>query len=163
MEENKGEVYKTLRKNAGLSQEDVATDNMFIQRNTLSSYENGNKTPDPEDIVTMSRAYQNKRLCHWYCAEECVVGKEVELLHIDPLHSEDFGQVMMTIHSAIRHLKDLNLDELIDIAKDGIIEENELDTYDNIKKNLSELAQAYGSLLRIEEDDVEGKIIHRKK
>ena len=135
---------------------------MFIQRNTLSSYENGNKTPDPEDIVIMSRAYKNKRLCHWYCAEECVVGKEIKLLGIDPLHSEDFGQVMMTIHSAIRHLKDLNLDELIDIAKDGIIEESELDTYNTIKSNLEELAKAYGALLRIEEDDIDGKIIYKK-
>ena len=151
-------VYKELRTRADLSQDDVSDD---IPRNALSSFENGNKTPSSEDIVCMSRAYKSKRLCHWYCAKECPVGKEIKLLQIDPLKTEDFGQVMMTIHSAIRHLKNLNLDELIDISMDGKIEELEKETYMSIKESLADLARAYGALLRIEEDDIEGKVIFK--
>jgi hypothetical protein len=63
------------------------------------------------------------------------VGREINLLEIEPLETEDFGHTMMTIHSAIRNLKSLDL---------------------------AELARSYGALLRIEENDIDGEMIYRE-
>jgi DNA-binding XRE family transcriptional regulator len=160
-----GGIYRALRKSVQLSQEE-ASEQSGIPRNSLVEIESDNdgkhKEPGTEDIVSLSKIYHSKRLCHWYCSSVCPVGREINLLEIEPLETEDFGHTMMTIHSAIRNLKSLDLDELIDIAKDGKIEKDEKETYTKIKDSLAELAKSYGALLRIEEDDVDGQIIYRE-
>lgn len=157
-EENKKTVYQVLRDKKDVSQE-TAAEKIGMSRNILSDIEKDYKDPDAEQLCAIAKYYDSKRLCHWYCSQKCNIGKYLNLLPVDALQPEDLGQAMMKIYSAIQQLKNLDLNELIEIAKDGIIEEKELETYDKIKASVAELAQVYGTLLRIEEDDTDGKIV----
>lgn len=157
-EESKKTVYQVLRDKKDVSQE-TAAEEIGINRNILSDIEKDYKKPDADQLYALAKYYDSKRLCHWYCSQKCEVGKYLNLLPVDALQPEDLGHAMMKIYSAIQQLKNLDLSELIEIAKDGIIEESERETYDKIKASIAELAQAYGTLLRIEEDDVDGEII----
>ena len=145
------EVYKELRRRYEKSQEQLA-DEAHITRDRLGDYERGKLTPTPEDVVNLSRNLNGKRLCRWYCHAECPVGKEIDLLPVDPLNEEILSTTMMKIMNELNKLKKIDINRLIEISMDGVIDKSELSDYTILRDSLAQLGQAYGTLLRIEDD-----------
>lgn len=152
-------VYKKIRENKGQSQESVAN-GTGISRDKIGAFERNEKTPDPNEIVALSNHYGSKRLCRWYCYDECPVGEKIGLLPVDALEEERLDTTMLIIINSLNKLKNINIERIIEISVDGKIDGNELEDYENLKNSLASLAQAYGALLRIEED---GKSIFKAK
>ena len=115
------------------------------------------KTPDTDEIVALSKHYNSKRLCRWYCYEECPVGKEIGLLPVDALEEERLDSTMLVIINSLNKLKNIDIEGMVEISVDGKIDKSEKEDFDTLKSSLASLAQAYGALLRIEED---GKSIY---
>lgn len=144
-------VYKSIREKNVQSQEAVAN-GTGISRDKIGSFERNEKMPDPDEIVALSKHYNSKRLCRWYCYDECPVGKEIGLLPVDALEEERLDTTMLVIINSLNKLKNVNIERIVEISVDGKIDGNELEDYENLKSSLASLAQAYGALLRIEED-----------
>ncbi|MCR5283310.1 MAG: helix-turn-helix domain-containing protein [Lachnospiraceae bacterium] len=145
------EVYKELRRKYDKSQEQLAEE-ALLTRDKLGDYERGKATPSPEDIVNLSRNLNGKRLCRWYCYAECPVGKEIDLLPVDPMDEELLSTTMMKIMNELNKLKQIDINRLIEISMDGVIDKSELSDYNILRNSLAELGHAYGTLLRIEDD-----------
>ena len=143
--------YKKIRELNAQSQETVANGTR-ISRDKIGAFERNEKTPDPDEIVALSEFYNSKRLCRWYCSEECPVGKEIHLLPVDALEEERLDSTMLVIINSLNKLKNIDIERMVEISVDGKIDKSEIDDFNILKSSLASLAQAYGALLRIEED-----------
>ncbi|MCR4691076.1 MAG: helix-turn-helix transcriptional regulator [Lachnospiraceae bacterium] len=152
------DVYKELRRRYDMSQEQLA-EQSHITRDKLGDIERGKVTPAPEDIVSMSRSLNGKRLCRWFCYAQCPIGKEIDLLPVDPLNEELLSTTMMRIMNELNKLKSIDINRLIEISMDGVIDKSEMSDYRILRDSLAELGHAYGTLLRIEDD---GKYIEKE-
>lgn len=151
--ETKETVYRRIRKKQEdkPSIDDIA-ERTCIPKDTLGDIERGSKEPNPNDVVELSRTYNSKRLCRWYCSNKCPVGKEINLIKVKGLAEEDLGLTMLTIIDSLNKLNSIDLQRMIEISKDGIIDETEAEDFNTLKRNLKQISKAYGCLMRWEED-----------
>lgn len=146
-------VYRAIRKNQpGKPSIDDISIKTGIPKDTLGDIERGSKQPMLSDLVELSKAYDSKRLCRWFCSNECPVGQHIELIKVDGLEEEQLGLIMLSIIDSLNSLKKIDLERLVEISRDGIIDMTEVEDFNNLKKNLKKIARAYGSLMRWEED-----------
>ncbi len=145
------EVYKELRRRYDLSQEQLA-EAAHLTRDKLGDIERGKVLPSPEDVISLSHELNGRRLCRWYCYAECPIGREIELLPVDAIEEEPLSITMMKIMNELNKLKKIDINRLIEISMDGVIDTSELSDYRILRDSLAELGQAYGALLRIEDD-----------
>ncbi|MBR4759453.1 MAG: hypothetical protein IK078_04815, partial [Lachnospiraceae bacterium] len=52
----------------------------------------------------------------------------------------------------LNKLKQIDINRLIEISMDGVIDKSERSDYNILRNSLAQLGQAYGTLLRIEDD-----------
>lgn len=153
MAQTKETVYRSIRKkqNEKMSIDDVSA-KTGIPKDTLGDIERGTKEPNLHDLVELAKVYDSKRLCRWYCSNECPVGKHIDLIKVDGLAEEQFGLIMLSIIDSMNNLNKIDLARLIEISKDGMIDETETTDFYTLKKSLKNIAKAYGALMRWEED-----------
>ena len=146
-------VYRSIRKNQDekLSIDEVAL-RTGIPKDTLGDIERGSKMPGLNDLVELAKVYDSKRLCRWFCSNECPVGKHIDLIKIDGLGREQLGLIILSVIDSLNKLKNIDLARLVEISKDGIIDASEETDFYELKKGLKSISKAYGALLRWEED-----------
>lgn len=142
MEEN---IYRAARKKAAqneplLNSLDTAQDILLIDRLRLLKIENGQKCPNPEDIVSMSKAYDAPELRNYYCSKECPIGCSAE-----PFIYDDLDKISVRLLSALHFLQNAN-DRIYSILEDGKITENEREEFGNILDTLGKISYSAGSL-----------------
>lgn len=149
----KSSVYRLIRKQHknGYNLDEVS-EKTGIPLDRLGDIEREQKEPDLDDIVQLSKIYDSKRLCRWFCSNKCPVGKCIELQPIDGLERESFYKIMVQILNSINKIKEIDVDRMLDIIEDGKIDPDELDEFDELKKHLKKISQNYGALIRWEED-----------
>ena len=153
MGSNEESVYRNIRKKQdGKPSIDDISIKTGIPKDTLGDIERGSKTPALTDLVELSKAYDSKRLCRWFCSNECPVGKHIGLIKVDGTGEEHIGLIMLTIIDSLNKLNKIDLERLIEISKDGIIDESEADDFNTLKSSLKKISKAYGALMRWEED-----------
>ena len=146
-------VYRNIRKKQeGKPSIDEISTKTGIPKDTLGDIERGSKTPNLNDLVELSKAYDSKRLCRWFCSNECPVGKHIDLIKVDGTGEEHLGLIMLTIIDSLHKLNKIDLQRLAEISQDGIIDETEADDFIQLKKTLKKISKAYGALMRWEED-----------
>lgn len=146
-------VYRSIRKKQeGKPSIDDISAKTGIPKDTLGDIERGSKTPNLNDLVELSKVYDSKRLCRWFCSNECPVGDHINLIKVDGTGEEHLGLIMLTIIDSLNKLNKIDLQRLAEISQDGIIDETEADDFNELKKNLKKISKAYGSLMRWEED-----------
>ena len=107
---NIGEKIFYLRTSKGFSQEEMA-DELKISRQTISKWELGMAVPDTDKIVAISRMFKvttDFLLFDEYC--------------IDNLSNLD--RVVIKFLNCAKDMESIS-DELVEIAKDGVIDESE--------------------------------------
>ena len=150
-------IYRKIRKNLGtkLSLEAICNETK-INKDWLGDLERGEVNvenyPLLHNILELSKLYNSKRMCHWFCSDECPIGKHLELDHVDGEGKENIGLIILNIMDAMNKLKQIDLNRLIEISKDGVIDDTELEDYNALKSNLKQISLAYNALLRWEED-----------
>lgn len=138
-------IYRLARKRAAeenhaLKSLDTAQDVLCIDRLRLLKIENGQKTPEPEDVASMSRAYGAPELRNYYCSKECPLGCSSE-----PLIYDDLDKISVRLMSALHFLENAE-DKIYSILEDGKITENERDEFGNILDTLEKIAYSASSL-----------------
>ena len=144
-------VYKKIREQNDKSQETVAS-GTGISRDKIGAFERNEKAPEPDEIVALSEFYDSKRLCRWYCHEECPVGREIGYPAVNALEEERLDSTMLVIINSLNKLKNINIERMIEISVDSRIDESEKADFNTLKESLAALSDAYNALLRIEED-----------
>lgn len=142
MKEN---IYRTARKNAAqenplLNSLDTAQDILHIDRQRLLKIENGQKCPEPADIVAMSKAYNAPELCNYYCTNECPIDCDSQ-----PFIYDDLDKISVRLMSALHFLQNAN-DRIFTILEDGIIHDYEREDFKRILDMLNKISYSAGSL-----------------
>lgn len=138
-------IYRAARKKAAeekplLKNLETAQDVLCIDRLRLLKIENGQKTPEPEDVVCMAKAYDAPELRNYYCSKECPLGCSSE-----PLIYDDLGKISVRLMSALHFLENAE-DKIYSILEDGRVTENERNEFQNILDTLEKIAYSASSL-----------------
>ena len=138
-------VYRLARKKAAsenslLNSLDSAQDVLCIDRLRLLKIENGQKTPEPEDVASMAKVYDAPELRNYYCSKECPLGCTSE-----PLIYDDLDKISVRLMSALHFLENAE-DKIYSILEDGKVTENERDEFQNILDTLEKIAYSASSL-----------------
>lgn len=107
---NIGEKIFYLRTGKGFSQEEMA-DELNISRQTVSKWELGNAVPDTDKIVAISRMFN----------------VTTDFLLFDEYGVDNLSNLDRVVIKFLNCAKDMESisDELVEIAKDGVIDEKE--------------------------------------
>ncbi|MCD8020751.1 MAG: XRE family transcriptional regulator [Clostridiales bacterium] len=147
-------VYFSCRKRAAeynemLNSRERAAEMLGISTSTLANHELGvTKNVPPDTVVMMADLYRAPELRNYYCKHECPIGKSL------PVATEPDGLQGITVRilnglddDAIRKMKK----QLLMIAADGQISQDEQKAFDGIVKNLESLAVAISELRMLAE------------
>lgn len=138
--ENKN-IYFQSRENADLTRAQASELIGCISESKIEKIENGTTTPQPEDVVLMAEAYQNPRLCNYYCANECRIGQE----YVPEVQISGLPEITLGILSSLNAL-DKYKERLIEITEDGRITDDELPDFAKIEDRLEKISVTVESL-----------------
>ncbi|ORX23371.1 transcriptional regulator [Thermoanaerobacterium sp. PSU-2] len=129
-------IYKTARKNAGITQEKAA-ELLYISSRTLSEYENGRLIPSDDIVYQMVELYKAPWLAyqHLRCSSE--IGKKF----LPDITLTDLARSILKLQKEIKDVENINND-LIEIGCDGIIDDTEKDKWALATKEIDEMAGA---------------------
>jgi len=127
-------MFKEARIRARLSQEEAAF-RLHIGTRTLHNYERQITVTPPEIALKMQEIYQDPTLTARYCSEYCPIGQVYA--HSVPEHNS----LCQAVLGLLKEQEDVNQirAQLIEIAADGIIAEDEIPIFEGIMAELLDL------------------------
>ncbi len=145
----KENIYFASRKaaaeyNEALASREKAAELLGFSTATLANYELGvTKNVPPDSVVMMSDLYKSPELRNYYCKNECPIGKCL------PMATKESGLQGITV-KILNSLDDEEVKrmkkDLLEIAADGEIAEDEQDKFEEIVKGLETLETAISEL-----------------
>lgn len=135
---------KAVKYNDKLTSRESAAELLGISTSTLANHELGvTKNVPPDTVVMMADLYRMPELKNYYCKNECPIGRDF------PFATEADGLQGITVRilnglddDTIRSMKK----QLIMIAADGKITQDEQEAFEEIVDSLESLAKAISEL-----------------
>lgn len=118
-----------------LSSREKAAELLGIDRTRLARIELGTISPYPEEVKSMAKVYNTPELCNAYCARECPIGRE----SVPEVTIDDFDRLALKVLGSLKDIDSLRA-SLIAISEDGIIEESERPTFQEILDSLEKIS-----------------------
>lgn len=137
--------YRKARKQAAeqnplLNNSESAQDIVHIERTRLIAIEKDQKTPYPEEIVSMAEVYGAPELCNRYCTTQCPIGKGEK-----PLLYEDLNQISAQLMSSLYFLQSAS-DLVFSILEDGKVGKEEREAFSKVLQLLDKVSYGARSL-----------------
>lgn len=133
--------YQAAEADDAFSSRESTSEKVGIDRTRLARIELGNVTPYPEEVLTLSKAYQCPELCNEYCSRQCPIGQET----IKPLEINDFDRLILKVLGSTKDIEALRA-ALIDVAEDGEIDSTEEEQFQKVLDSLNVIAANVESL-----------------
>lgn len=127
-------MFRSARNMSGLSRE-VAAAKLHLATRTLNNYENGLTIVPPETALAMQEAYSDPTFTAKYCSEYCPIGQI--FAHSVPEQNNLCQAVLGLIkeHNDVTKIREV----LIEITEDGVIDEPELEAFEQVMEELMDL------------------------
>lgn len=153
-------IYFACRKKAAeynerLSSRENAAELLGISTSTLANYELGiTKSVPVESVVLMADLYNAPHLKYRYCKHECPIGK----CHPYKEDEQSLESIVVQLVSRFDddRMKDLKK-KLLEIAEDGEVSEDEVETFKQIVTEMSKMSEAITSIRILDEKLSGGK------
>ena len=151
-------VYQIARENLGLSRE-KASELTGIEPSKLERIENEKISKiDPYDIVDMADAYKEPMICNHYCVNECPIGMK----YVPEVKIEGIKEITVEMLASLASLDEQKV-RFLQIARDGTVDDSELEDFVRIQKELEQISMAVEALqIWSEKMIAEGKIDEKK-
>lgn len=131
-------IYKTARMAAGLTQE-RASEMMSVSVRSLADYEAGVRIPSNDVVSLMCECYNSQLLAIQHIRNSSSSARDL-IPEICDMH---LSEAVLTLIDAIYDFADDRLDrELIDIARDGVIDVAERTRFERIVDKLNTITAA---------------------
>ena len=149
-------IYQVLREELGWSREEAESRmNGLMTADRIAKIEGNKSQPYPMEVLNMSEVYGQPALCNYYCTNECEIGAkyvpEVKL-------NTNLSQIVLEILNSLNSLQK-GRERLIEITVDGRIEDNEIQDFITIQKELDNISVTVNALkIWAEKKLSEGKI-----
>ena len=140
---------KAAKYNDLLNSRERAAELLGISTSTLANHELGvTKNVPPDTVVMMSDLYKTPELRSYYCKHECPIGRNLPLaIQVSGLQGITVKILNSLDEDGVRAMKK----QLLSIAEDGEITEDEQEEFDGIVKKLEVLATAISELRMLAE------------
>lgn len=131
-------VYQSARKIAGLTQERAA-ELLGLSPRSLADYESGLRLP-PNDVADrMVTAYNSQLLAVQHLRNSTQIARDL----LPDIKEMALPEAVLTLVDAVYSFADDRLDrELIDIARDGVISEDERERFDHVIDKIRDITAA---------------------
>ena len=151
--ENKN-IYQTSREAVNLTRDGAAELLEFISSDRIEKIESEKSLPHPDEILAMADCYKNPSLCNYYCSHECPIGQE----YVPEVTFKELSQITLEMLASLNSLEKQK-NRFIEITVDGAISEDEMQDFQSIQKQLSQMALAIDALqLWVQKAIADGKI-----
>lgn len=138
MQQSCRNIYKAARLAAGLTQERAA-EMMGLSVRSVADYEAGVRVPNNDVVNQMVMCYNSQLLAIQHIRQSTTTAREL-IPEICDMH---LSEAVLTLIDAIYDFADDRLDrELIDIARDGVIDEAERVRFERIVDKLNTITAA---------------------
>ena len=127
--------FNAATHNERLSSREGAAEELGMDRNRLAKIELDLINPYPEEVKMMATEYNAPELENYFCREICPLGSNVPKADI-----EDLDRITVRAMAAFRKL-DITKQELLDVAADGQVSEEEESRVLHILDDLQELEE----------------------
>lgn len=129
-------IYKSARRDAGMTQEQAA-EQLYISVRSLAEYEAGRTTPPDDVACRMIDVYGNRSLAYMHLKQSTEVGRRF----LPDLHIMDLPRSVLKLQKEVKDVTDIH-HHMVDVACDGMVEEHEHETWQSIEKELMEMVGA---------------------
>ena len=141
-----GNVFYKARKEASswndrLASREGAAEETGLDRTRLAYIELNTLNPHPVEVLILSDAYNAPELCNHYCAKMCPLGMQI----VAEVEVTELERAVLQLLNAFKTLPTIK-ESLIEIAADGVIDEDEKPTMENILARLDEVANCIQAL-----------------
>lgn len=154
---NKG-VYRQIREELKLSREKASELMGGITPERLERIENGKFAATPWEVNCMADCYNRPELRNYYCANECELG----INRVHAIEVKDISQIVLEIINALNNINTTK-DRLVQITVDGVIDDDEIDDFVEIQKELDSISSTVNAMqLWVEKMINSGKINKEK-
>lgn len=142
MQTDSSNIYKKARMAAGITQERAA-ELLDISVRSLADYENGVRVPQCDVVDGMVTVYNSQLLAVQHVRMEAQAIRDI----LPEVRAMRLPEAVLTLVHAIYDFSDDRLDrELIEIARDGVISEDEEERFEHIMQQMGMCYAAYLSL-----------------
>ena len=147
-------IYFTSREEAGLTRAEASEAMGYISESRIDKIENERTAVQPDDIVAMAAAYKKPELCNYYCTHECSIGRNT----VTEIRPSNLSELSLAIFNSLNALNKQK-ERLMEIAEDGMINEDETADFKAIQENLNKISATIDSLkLWVSQAALDGKI-----
>ena len=138
MPENFRNIYKIARRTAGYTQE-AAAEMMNLSVESLRAYETGRRIPAGDVVLQMVICYNAQRLAVQHLQETSILFNSV----VPRLEERNVLETAVRIYNRLRRFHEAGrLDQLLAIAEDGIVDENERPEFYAIVEDLRQIIKS---------------------
>ena len=131
-------IYKAARQVAGLTQERAA-EMLGISVRSLADYEQGIRVPQNYVVDGMVTVYNSQLLGIQHLRESAIMAQNL----LPEVQEMRLPEAVLTLIDAIYDFADDRVDrELIDIARDGVITDNEKERFDRVVEKIRTITSA---------------------
>ena len=131
-----GNIYKTARKAAGLTQEQAA-ELLHVSVRSLTEYEAGRTIPPDDVVCRMVEVYNTRYLAYLHLKNSTEVGRRF----LPELHLVDLPMSVLKLQKEVDDVTSIRRD-IVEVVCDGKIDKEELHKWQNIVKELQEMIGA---------------------
>lgn len=131
-------IYQSARKIAGLTQERAA-ELLHLSVRSLADYEAGQRLPGNDVVTDMVTVYNSKLLAVQHLRNSSRFTRDL----LPDVKEMALPEAVLTLVDAVYSFADDRLDrELIDIARDGVISEDEWERFDHVIDKIRDITAA---------------------
>ena len=132
--ENKN-VFWQAREALGLSREAASELLETIPPERIERIETEKFIPHPDEVLLMAEKYKAPTLCNYYCSQICPIGQQ----YVPEIKVKDLSQIVLEMLASLNSMQ-RQTTRLIDIAADGVIDNDELKDFVHIQKELERIS-----------------------
>ena len=148
MERNFGIIFKTARNTAGLTQERWA-ESLGVSVDAVQNYEYGRNFPTEETVLLMADLSGYKILPYQYMSMKSRIGGEL----LPALENRiSLPKAVLNLITILNDFQEKGMPELIQLAADGRITENELAEFENCLYEMEKLTRGLYAVKFAKED-----------
>ena len=138
--ENKN-IYQLNRERLELTREKASELLESVTSARIEKIESGKSLPHPDEVLAMSKCYQNPLLCNYFCSEECPIGRQ----YVPKVESKMLSQIVLEMLASLNSI-DKKKNRLIEITADGEVSDDELKDFVAIQEELEQISLTVESL-----------------
>lgn len=128
-------IYQIRREELGLSREKASDLLQSLPPERIEKIENEKTLTHPEEILVMANGYKAPYLCNYYCANECPIGQE----YVPEIKVNNLSQIILEMLASLNSVRKQQ-ERLIEIAADGKIENDEIEDFIRIQRDLEKIS-----------------------